>query len=64
MKILSRITYLKIKTIKKLLDWIHDYIRDKVRLRKIRNVKGLKGLIINSLDSTIGWVLVCIIGNF
>jgi len=44
------------------IDWIHDYVRDKARLRKIVNRLGLKGQIFKFWDKSVGWMLVVIIG--
>ncbi|OUM60253.1 hypothetical protein PIROE2DRAFT_46439, partial [Piromyces sp. E2] len=43
-------------------DWIHDYVRDKARLRKIVNKLGIKGQIFKFWDKSVGWMLVVIIG--
>ncbi|ORX73507.1 hypothetical protein BCR32DRAFT_237654 [Anaeromyces robustus] len=44
------------------IDWIHDYVRDKARLRKIINRHDIKGQIFKFLDKSIGWILVVFIG--
>jgi len=44
------------------IDWIHDHVRDKARIRKIRNRVGIKGKIIKFWDKSVGWMIVIIIG--
>ncbi|ORX60163.1 hypothetical protein BCR36DRAFT_316643 [Piromyces finnis] len=44
------------------IDWIHDYVRDKARLRKIVNRVGFKGKIFQLWDKSVGWMLVVVIG--
>lgn len=43
-------------------DWIHDRIKEGVRLRKIRNVPGLRGQWIKAKDASQAWILVILIG--
>ncbi|KAG0236718.1 hypothetical protein BGW42_002880 [Actinomortierella wolfii] len=38
------------------IDWIHDFVKERVRLRQIRSYPGLRGRIINWADSLKGWV--------
>jgi len=45
------------------IDWVHDSVKDQFRKKKLRNMTGLRGVIVNTLDSIEGWVLVGIIGN-
>ncbi|ORX84354.1 hypothetical protein K493DRAFT_239296 [Basidiobolus meristosporus CBS 931.73] len=44
------------------IDWIHDSVKERVRLRQIRAIKGARGWLINSWDSAKAWILVGIIG--
>jgi chloride channel 3/4/5 len=44
------------------IDWIHDNVRDKARVRKIVNRLGIKGQIYKFWDKSIGWILVVTIG--
>lgn len=44
------------------IDWIHDAIKESSRLRRIRNLKGLRGFAVNSWDRLQGWVIVTITG--
>ncbi|KAG0230004.1 hypothetical protein BGW41_002824 [Actinomortierella wolfii] len=44
------------------IDWIHDFVKERVRLRQIRSYPGLRGRIINWADSLKGWVLVLLTG--
>ena len=44
------------------IDWIHDSVKDQVRKKKLKSIAGIRGFIVNTLDSMEGWVLVGIIG--
>jgi chloride channel 3/4/5 len=44
------------------IDWVHDSVKDQFRKKKLRSMTGLRGVIVNSLDSMEGWVLVGLIG--
>lgn len=44
------------------IDWIHDAIKESSRLRRIRNLKGIRGLAVNSWDRLQGWIIVTITG--
>jgi hypothetical protein len=44
------------------IDWVHDSVKDKFRKKKLRSMTGLRGIIVNALDSLEGWVLVGLIG--
>lgn len=46
------------------IDWVHDSVKDQFRKKKLRSIKGLRGIIVNAFDSLEGWVLVGLIGNF
>ncbi|KAG0021733.1 hypothetical protein BGZ80_001799 [Entomortierella chlamydospora] len=40
------------------IDWIHDFVKERVRLRHLRSLGGIRGMIKNRADSLKGWVLV------
>ncbi|CAG8515775.1 4880_t:CDS:2 [Dentiscutata heterogama] len=44
------------------IDWIHDYVKERIRVRKIYSVKGFRGHILRLCDSSEGWILVFLIG--
>nr|CAG8467343.1 7678_t:CDS:10 [Entrophospora candida] len=44
------------------IDWIHDYIKERVRVRKLYSRKGFSGWVIKSWDGLQGWILVFLIG--
>ncbi len=44
------------------IDWIHDAIKESSRLRRIRNLRGIRGFAINSWDRLQGWIIVTITG--
>ncbi|KAK9722806.1 hypothetical protein K7432_002427 [Basidiobolus ranarum] len=44
------------------IDWIHDSVKERVRLRQIRSIKGARGWFVNSWDSAKAWILVGLIG--
>jgi chloride channel 3/4/5 len=43
-------------------DWIHDHIKEKLRLRKLRSMHGVRGHLKNLFDGAQAWILVTIIG--
>jgi chloride channel 3/4/5 len=43
-------------------DWIHDHIKEKLRLRKLRSLRGVRGYMKNLFDGAQAWILVTIIG--
>jgi hypothetical protein len=45
------------------IDWIHDFVKERVRLRKLRSIKGPRGTILNALDGLQGWILMLLIGK-
>ena len=45
-------------------DWIHDYIKERVRVRKLHSIKGVRGWMIRSYDRSQGWILVFLIGRW
>ncbi|KAJ1566287.1 hypothetical protein HK405_010423, partial [Cladochytrium tenue] len=44
------------------IDWIHDYVKERVRIRRLRSVGGWRGRVLMGLDSVQAWVLILIIG--
>ncbi|KAF9357964.1 hypothetical protein BGX26_002756 [Mortierella sp. AD094] len=44
------------------IDWIHDFVKERVRLRHLRSLGGIRGMIKNRADSLKGWVLVLLTG--
>ncbi|KAI1296089.1 hypothetical protein EDD11_007575 [Mortierella claussenii] len=44
------------------IDWIHDFVKERVRLRHLRSIGGARGIIKNRADSLKGWVLVLLTG--
>ncbi|TKY89535.1 hypothetical protein EX895_001320 [Sporisorium graminicola] len=44
------------------IDWIHDAIKESSRLRRIRNLKGVRGFALNIWDRLQGWIIVTITG--
>lgn len=45
------------------IDWVHDSVKDQFRKKKLRNMTGIRGVIVNALDAIEGWVLVGLIGT-
>ena len=45
-----------------ILDWVHDYVKERVRLRKLGNIPGWRGKLSRFLDGGKAWVLVTLIG--
>ncbi|CAI2192403.1 2997_t:CDS:2, partial [Funneliformis geosporum] len=44
------------------IDWIHDYVKERIRVRKLHSIKGIRGWIIKTYDGLQGWLLVFLIG--
>ncbi|KAF9188726.1 hypothetical protein BGZ51_008955 [Haplosporangium sp. Z 767] len=40
------------------IDWIHDFVKERVRLRHLRSLGGIRGSLMNRADSLKGWILV------
>ncbi|KAF8934402.1 hypothetical protein BGZ58_005717 [Dissophora ornata] len=40
------------------IDWIHDFVKERVRLRHLRSQGGIRGMLKNRADSMKGWILV------
>jgi hypothetical protein len=55
-----RVWYANFSTI----DWIHDAIKESLRLKRVRELPGLRGRLVNSVDRTQGWLIVTITGAF
>ncbi|KAI8824360.1 chloride channel [Fimicolochytrium jonesii] len=44
------------------IDWIHDTIKERVRLRTMRRTPGMRGWLTEKLDGSIAWILLALIG--
>ncbi|KAI8805553.1 clc channel, partial [Cladochytrium replicatum] len=44
------------------IDWIHDFIKEKIRLRSLRNIGGIKGWFMVNYDAAQAWIVVFLIG--
>ncbi|KAI9097254.1 chloride channel [Phlyctochytrium arcticum] len=44
------------------IDWIHDTVKERIRLRSLRSIPGVKGWWINHIDAAEAWVLLAMIG--
>jgi chloride channel 3/4/5 len=44
------------------IDWVHDSIKDGIRLRELRSRKDFQGRVLALLDGAQGWLLVAVIG--
>ncbi|GJJ74156.1 chloride channel 3/4/5 [Entomortierella parvispora] len=44
------------------IDWIHDFVKERVRLRHLRSLGGIRGMLRNKADGLKGWVLVLLTG--
>ncbi|CAG8463355.1 9168_t:CDS:10 [Acaulospora morrowiae] len=44
------------------IDWIHDYVKERVRVRRLYSIGGIRGYLKTSFDGLQGWVLVFLIG--
>ncbi|KAI8084876.1 chloride channel [Halteromyces radiatus] len=45
------------------IDWIHDRIKEGIRLRKLRNRPGIRGQWMKAKDASQAWILVILIGT-
>ncbi|KZO95441.1 hypothetical protein CALVIDRAFT_516238 [Calocera viscosa TUFC12733] len=46
------------------VDWLHDAIKDSIRLLRLRRRRSLRGKMLNNLDRFIGWLVVTLVGFF
>lgn len=53
-----RVTYENFSTI----DWIHDFAKERLRQKSLRNLAGIKGRFIVTFDAAQAWVLVAVVG--
>ncbi|KAK0539110.1 hypothetical protein OC835_001245 [Tilletia horrida] len=44
------------------VDWIHDAIKENSRLRRLRNIRGFRGTVINTWDRFQGWLIATLTG--
>ncbi|TPX34208.1 hypothetical protein SmJEL517_g03121 [Synchytrium microbalum] len=44
------------------IDWMHDLVKEHVRLRQLRSMKGLRGFLAGIWDASQAWILVLLIG--
>lgn len=44
------------------IDWVHDSIKDAIRLRELRRRKDIRGRMLAMFDSAQGWILAAVIG--
>ncbi|KAJ3266767.1 hypothetical protein HDU77_010147 [Chytriomyces hyalinus] len=44
------------------IDWLHDDAKDRLRVRLLRNYKGIKGRLMRAIDAVQAWIVVLLIG--
>jgi chloride channel 3/4/5 len=44
------------------IDWVHDSIKDGIRLRRLRSRQDFRGRVLSLFDGAQGWILVALIG--
>ncbi|MCO5588224.1 hypothetical protein L7F22_042179 [Adiantum nelumboides] len=44
------------------IDWIHDAVKESSRLRRLRSIKGYRGIFLNLWDRFQGWLIVTVTG--
>ena len=45
------------------IDWIHDFAKERIRLKRLRTANGLKGQLYRLYDSSQAWIIVLLVGN-
>ncbi|KAJ3130097.1 hypothetical protein HK098_006156 [Nowakowskiella sp. JEL0407] len=44
------------------IDWAHDHIKDKLRMRALRSIGGVKGWILKNYNASQAWILIFLVG--
>jgi len=44
------------------VDWLHDAIKDSMRMYRLRRHKSVRGRVRNAVDRCMGWIIVTIVG--
>ncbi|KND04750.1 uncharacterized protein SPPG_00455 [Spizellomyces punctatus DAOM BR117] len=44
------------------IDWIHDFSKERVRIRNLQNLRGVRGTLRKAYDACQAWILVFIVG--
>ncbi|EJU02325.1 clc channel [Dacryopinax primogenitus] len=44
------------------VDWLHDAIKDSMRLLRLRRRHSVRGRVLNNLDRFVGWLIVTLVG--
>ncbi|KAI9019798.1 chloride channel [Hyaloraphidium curvatum] len=44
------------------IDWIHDFAKERVRIRKLRSRDGLGAALVRLWDGAQAWIVVCLVG--
>ncbi|KAK9476328.1 chloride channel [Lipomyces japonicus] len=45
------------------IDWVHDYIKESFRVKRLRDIHGLRGRFVRARDAMQGWLLISVIGS-
>ncbi|KAK9235174.1 chloride channel [Lipomyces kononenkoae] len=45
------------------IDWVHEFIKESFRVKRLRDLQGLRGRLVRARDASQGWILICVIGS-
>ncbi|KAK9323751.1 chloride channel [Lipomyces orientalis] len=45
------------------IDWVHDFIKESFRVKRLRDLPGFRGRLIRARDASQGWILILVIGS-
>ncbi|KAK9484994.1 chloride channel [Lipomyces starkeyi] len=45
------------------IDWVHEFIKESFRVKRLRDLPGLRGRLIRARDASQGWILISVIGS-
>ncbi|KAK9465509.1 chloride channel [Lipomyces arxii] len=45
------------------IDWVHDFIKESFRVKRLRDLPGIRGRLIRARDASQGWILISVIGS-
>ncbi|KAK9367458.1 chloride channel [Lipomyces kononenkoae] len=45
------------------IDWVHEFIKESFRVKRLRDLQGLRGRLVRARDASQGWILISVIGS-